>query len=116
MSDFNANASKQPQQTVVGSLTEMLRSGARQLIAQSVKTELQVMLEQYTHHQLPSGKHKSWSEIAICQSVPYKQPLTTSQAKFPKCIPQSLLYILLTANCLSNTVEDLFLDYIFNHF
>lgn len=54
MTNFNANASNQP--PVHDVLTELLRSGARELIAKAVEAELQVLLEQYSHCCLPDGR------------------------------------------------------------
>ena len=39
------------------SLTEILCSGTRQLIAQTVEAKLQAILEQHAHHQLLDGRH-----------------------------------------------------------
>ena len=55
MTDSNSNASNQPS-SINDPLTELLRSGARDLIAKAVEAELQVLLEQYSHHCLPDGR------------------------------------------------------------
>ena len=55
MTDANVNASKQPL-AILDPLTELLRSGARDLIAKAVESELQVLLEQYAHRCLPDGR------------------------------------------------------------
>jgi transposase-like protein len=41
---------------VTDPLTELLRNGARELIAQAVEAELQVLLEQHAEHRLPDGR------------------------------------------------------------
>lgn len=46
----------QPVEQVIDPLTELLRSGARELIAQAVEAELQVLLERYAEHRLPDGR------------------------------------------------------------
>jgi len=46
----------QPEEGVTDPLTELLRNGARELIAQAVEAELQVLLEQHAEHRLPDGR------------------------------------------------------------
>ena len=55
MTDSNSNASNQPS-SINDPLTELLRSGARDLIAKAVESELQVLLEQCSHCCLPDGR------------------------------------------------------------
>ena len=45
-----------PEEGATDPLTELLRSGARELVAQAVEAELQVLLEQHAEHQLPDGR------------------------------------------------------------
>ena len=56
MADFTLKALSQPEEQVTDPLTELLRSGARELIAQAVEAELQVLLDQHTEHRLPDGR------------------------------------------------------------
>ena len=56
MTDFNPNAFIQPQQTFNDPLTDLLRQGARELIAKAVETELQILLEQHSPKKLPDGR------------------------------------------------------------
>ena len=46
MTKFTLRALSQPEEQVTDPLTELLRNGARELIAQAVEAELQVLLEQ----------------------------------------------------------------------
>ena len=46
----------QPEKDVTDPLTELLRSGARELIAQAVEAELQALLEQHASNRLPDGR------------------------------------------------------------
>ena len=45
----------QPEKDIIAPLTELLRSGARELIAQAVEAELQALLEQHASNRLPDG-------------------------------------------------------------
>ena len=57
MTDSNpANAFIQPQQTFNDPLTDLLRQGARELIAKAVEAELQILLEQHSPKKLPDGR------------------------------------------------------------
>ena len=46
----------QPEKDITDPLTELLRSGARELIAQAVEAELQALLEQHASNRLPDGR------------------------------------------------------------
>lgn len=46
----------QPEKKVSDPLTELLRAGARELIAQAVEAELQVLLEQHAERRLRDGR------------------------------------------------------------
>ncbi|MGL5334796.1 MAG: transposase, partial [Enterovibrio sp.] len=54
----NSTLSAQLQQEVESNdpLTDLLRAGARELIAQAVEGELQVLLEQHAQYKLPDGR------------------------------------------------------------
>ena len=56
MAQSTLRALSQPEEQVTDPLTELLRSGARELIAQAVEAELQVLLEQHAEHRLPDGR------------------------------------------------------------
>ena len=56
MTDSNPNAFAQPQQTFNDPLTDLLRQGARELIAKAVEAELQILLEQHSPKKLPDGR------------------------------------------------------------
>ena len=56
MTDSNPNAFVQPQQHFNDPLTDLLRQGARELIAKTVEAELQTLLEQRSPKQLPDGR------------------------------------------------------------
>ena len=56
MTNSTLRALSQPVEQVTDPLTELLRSGARELIAQAVEAELQLLLEQHTEHRLPDGR------------------------------------------------------------
>ena len=56
MTHSTLSALSQPVEQITDPLTELLRSGARQLIAQAVEAELQVLLEQHAGHRLPDGR------------------------------------------------------------
>lgn len=56
MTQSTLRALSQPEEQVTDPLTELLRSGARELIAQAVEAELQVLLEQHAEHRLPDGR------------------------------------------------------------
>ena len=56
MADFTLKALSQPEEQVADPLTELLRAGARELIAQAVEAELQVLLDQHAKHRLPDGR------------------------------------------------------------
>ena len=56
MTQSTLRALSQPEEGVTDPLTELLRNGARELIAQAVEAELQVLLEQHAEHQLPDGR------------------------------------------------------------
>ncbi len=47
----------QPEKNVVDPLTELLRSGARELIAQAVEAELQALLEQHASNRRQTGRN-----------------------------------------------------------
>jgi len=46
----------EPDATLSDSLTEMLRKGARELIAEAVETELKIMLNKHAQNRLPDGR------------------------------------------------------------
>ena len=46
----------QPEKDIIDPLTELLRSRARELIAQAVEAELQALLEQHASNCLPDGR------------------------------------------------------------
>ena len=50
MMNCTLKALSQPEKQITDPLSELLRSGARDLIAQAVEAELQVLLDQYTDH------------------------------------------------------------------
>jgi len=57
MNHFTLTALPQPEdKEPTDPLTELLRAGARDLIAQAVEAELALMLEQHREHQLPDGR------------------------------------------------------------
>jgi len=56
MTKSTLKALSQPEKKVADPLTELLRSGARELIAQAVEAELQLLLEQHTDHRLADGR------------------------------------------------------------
>jgi transposase-like protein len=56
MTKSTLRALSQPEEQVTDLLTELLRNGARELIAQAVEAELQVLLEQHAEHRLPDGR------------------------------------------------------------
>lgn len=56
MAKSTLRALSQPEEQVTDPLTELLRNGARELIAQAVEAELQVLLEQHAEHRLPDGR------------------------------------------------------------
>lgn len=56
MTKFTLTASSQPENNNVDPLTDLLRSGARQLIAQAVEAELQVLLDQHADVRLMDGR------------------------------------------------------------
>jgi transposase-like protein len=56
MTESTLKALSQPEEQVTDPLTELLRNGARELIAQAVEAELQVLLEQHAEHRLPDGR------------------------------------------------------------
>ena len=46
----------QPEKDVIDPLTELLRTGARELIAQAVEAELQALLDQHADNRLRDGR------------------------------------------------------------
>jgi putative transposase len=52
MKNNNVVSLKQPEESSADALTELLRNGAKNLIAQAVDAELQELLNQYSHLQL----------------------------------------------------------------
>lgn len=56
MMNSTLKALSQPEKQITDPLSELLRSGARDLIAQAVEAELQVLLDQYADHRLPDGR------------------------------------------------------------
>lgn len=56
MTKSTLRALSQPEEQVTDPLTELLRSGARELIAQAVEAELQMLLERHAEHRLPDGR------------------------------------------------------------
>jgi len=56
MTYINLTALSQPQQPIADPLTELLRVGARDLIAQAVESELQGLLDQHSQPRLPDGR------------------------------------------------------------
>ena len=56
MTKSTLRALAQPEEQVTDPLTELLRSGAHELIAQAVEAELQMLLERHAEHRLPDGR------------------------------------------------------------
>lgn len=56
MTKFTLTTSSQPENNHIDPLTDLLRSGARQLIAQAVEAELQVLLDQHADIRLLDGR------------------------------------------------------------
>lgn len=56
MTHFNLTALSQPEQPLADPLTELLRRGARDLIAQAVESELQALLDEHAQQRLPDGR------------------------------------------------------------
>jgi transposase-like protein len=56
MTKSTLRALSQPVEQETDPLTELLRNGARELIAQAVEAELQVLLERHAEHRLPDGR------------------------------------------------------------
>ena len=56
MTKSTLRALSQPVEQVTDPLTELLRNGDRELIAQAVEAELQVSLERHAEHRLPDGR------------------------------------------------------------
>jgi hypothetical protein len=56
MSKFTLTALPQPECDTLDPLSELLRSGARQLIAQAVEAELQTLLDQHASTRLTDGR------------------------------------------------------------
>ena len=53
-------------------LTELLRTGAQQLIAQAVEAELHAFLRQFSAITDEQGRQSSWYAMAICQKGRFK--------------------------------------------
>ncbi len=56
MTKFTLTAASQPDYSAIDPLFELLRSGARQLIAQAVEAELQALLDQHANVRLSDGR------------------------------------------------------------
>ncbi|NLB83164.1 MAG: IS256 family transposase [Synergistaceae bacterium] len=56
MKKCTASCSHSPEITVKDPLTELLRNGARDLIAKAVEAELETLLEEYSSHRLEDGR------------------------------------------------------------
>lgn len=56
MVKFNSKTSEQPLETIADPLTEMLRQGGKDLIAQAVEAELGAMLEQHQDLRMFDGR------------------------------------------------------------
>ena len=56
MTHSNLTALSQPEEPIVDPLTELLRRGARDLIAQAVESELQALLDEHAQQRLPDGR------------------------------------------------------------
>lgn len=56
MANTTLNVLSQPGETNTDVLTALLRTGTRQLIAQTVEAELQQLLQAYENKHLPSGR------------------------------------------------------------
>jgi len=56
MTHTNLTALSQPEQPIADPLTDLLRRGARDLIAQAVESELQVLLDEHSQRRLPDGR------------------------------------------------------------
>ena len=56
MTDSTLRALPQPEAKSTDPLTDLLRAGARDLIAQAVEAELQTLLERHAQLKLPDGR------------------------------------------------------------
>ena len=56
MSKFTLTDLAQPESNAIDPLTDLLRSGARQLISQAVEAELQALLDQHANTRLIDGR------------------------------------------------------------
>ncbi len=67
----------QPEAELTDSLTDLLRAGARNLIAQAVEVELQALLEQHAQRRLPDG-----CQAVVCNG--YLPERTIPRSKCPR--------------------------------
>ena len=56
MTNFTSSSNTKLEQNTLDPLSELLRSGAKELIAQAVEAELQVLLDQYKDVRLLDGR------------------------------------------------------------
>ncbi len=63
MTDSTLRALPQPEAKSTDPLTDLLRAGARDLIAQAVEAELQTLLERHAQLKLPDGRQELLSNV-----------------------------------------------------
>lgn len=71
MMNSTLKALSQPEEQITSPQSELLRSGARDLIAQALEAELQVLLDQYTGYRLPDVRKALILVISSLKSPRY---------------------------------------------
>jgi len=99
MTKSTLSALSQPEEGATDPMTELLRNRARELIAQAVEAELQVLLEQHAEHRLPDGRYA----MAICLSALSRQVLAMSRSRCPRSGTAVALASASTALCCRHT-------------
>ena len=82
MNDFTLKAVVTPEVIIKDPLSELLRVGARGLIAQAVEAELAMMLMKHEDNKLPDGRPARWSRYLVIDLIHPWIKSTRQRAKF----------------------------------
>ena len=82
MQEHSVVALPNPWSTLSDPLTEVLRRGAQQLVAQAVEAEVETLLSQYANQRDQQGR-KAVCEMAIFPNVKSKPALAPCRCRFP---------------------------------
>ena len=98
MTDSTLRALPQPEAKSTDPLTDLLRAGARDLIAQAVEAELQTLLERHAQLKLPDGR-QALVRNGFCLNAPSRPGSAMSRSRCQRCATEVVQGSASTVRC-----------------